>query len=124
MGMRARQRRNEAYNAGYEQVCLSLPASLIRRLDALKTSYRLPSRAAVADDMIRRAAATIASNEYGLPPLLAVDDPLTRITLLLHGEHAAYLRIVSYHLRDALLGVAFEAIAQRVHDRSDPAECP
>ena len=111
-----RRLRAENLASGIRQYKLSLPLSVVEKLDRLKLQHGIKSRDRAAAAMIRRAAALYQAGEIALPPAPPPSDPLKTIVLNLQLDRVSYLQSIANTYRGISLSVAFEAVSALVSD--------
>lgn len=114
------QQRDELYASGHRNLNMALPEEVIAEIDRLKQRYRLRSRDAVVSRVIRKCMVTSppeALVQRATSPIMA----FRRISPIVPGELADYVRRVQLRFRNIAYGPAFEMIFAEVGgDLSNP----
>lgn len=103
------QQRGKLYAAGHQNLNMTLSAETVERIDELKKRYRLRSRDAVVARIIGKCMTTIDPNAF----THRAADPETvyrRISPIVAGELADYVRRVQLRFRSLAYGPVFEMI--------------
>ncbi len=117
------QQRRELYAAGHQNLNMLLSVETVARIDALKERYRLRSRDAVVARVIRKCMATTQPEAFAQRPA-DPDTEFRRISPIVAGELADYVRRVQLRFRSLAYGPVFEMILAEVGMDIAPAPVP
>ncbi len=106
----------------FVQTRMTVPASLIARLQDVKRQHGLRTRDAVIGAMLRIARTQHNLAEFLLPPEPPEDDPMQPITAEVEAEQLEFLYRLQRQFRGAALGAALEAVASVVTDLAPPVQ--
>lgn len=107
------QQRHELYATGHQNLNMSLSVETVTRIDTLKKRYGLRSRDAVVARVIRKCMTTKRPDAF----IQRSADPETqfrRISPIVAGELADYVRRVQLRFRSLAYGPVFEMILAEV----------
>lgn len=107
------QQRRELYATGHQNLNMSLSAETVARIDALKHRYHLRSRDAVVARVIRKCMATKQPETF-VQRSADPDTTFRRISPIVAGELADYVRRVQLRFRSLAYGPVFEMILAEV----------
>ena len=107
------QQRRELYAAGHQNLNMLLSVETVALIDALKQRYRLRSRDAVVARVIRKCLTTIPPDAFAQRPV-DPDTAFRRISPIVAGELADYVRQVQLRFRGLAYGPVFEMILAEV----------
>lgn len=108
------QQRGELYSSGHQNLNMALSAETIAQIDVLKERYGLRSRDAVVGRIIRHCMTTIEPEAFTLRAA-GPDTVFRRISPIVPGELAEYVRRVQLRFRNLAYGPVFEMML----DQSD-----
>ena len=117
------QQRRELYATGHQNLNMSLSIETVARIDALKQRYRLRSRDAVVARVIRKCMATTPAEAFTQRPA-DPDTSFRRISPIVAGELADYVRRVQLRFRSLAYGPVFEMILTEVGANLTTAPVP
>ncbi len=117
------QQRRELYATGHQNLNMSLSAETVARIDALKQRYRLRSRDAVVARVIRKCMATTQPETF-VQRSADPDTTFRRISPIVAGELADYVRRVQLRFRSLAYGPVFEMILAEVGNDLTAAPVP
>ena len=116
-----RQQRGELYAAGHQNLNMALPEQVIEQIDRLKERHRLRSRDAVVSRIIRKCMATTRPDAFTQRAANS-DTTFRRISPIVPGELADYVKRVQFRFRNVGYGPVFEMIFAEIGgDLSNPA---
>lgn len=107
------QQRRELYATGHQNLNMSLSVETVARIDALKQQHRLRSRDAVVARVIRKCMTTTQPEAFTQRPA-DPDTTFRRISPIVAGELADYVRRVQLRFRGLAYGPVFEMILAEV----------
>ena len=107
------QQRRALYALGHQNLNMSLSAETVIRIDALKKRYALRSRDAVVARIIRKCMATTRPEAFTQRPA-DPDTSFRRISPIVAGELADYVRQIQLRFRGLAYGPVFEMILAEV----------
>ena len=114
------QQRGALYATGHQNVNMSLPQNVIERIDFLKARYGLRSRDAVVARIIAKSKTTIDPDHF-VQRVADVDTVFRRISPIVPGELAIYMKQIQQRFRNLAYGPVFEMIFAEVgNDLSIP----
>ena len=117
------QQRRELYATGHQNLNMSLSVETVARIDALKQRYRLRSRDAVVARVIRQCMSTTQPETF-VQRSADPDTSFRRISPIVAGELADYVRRVQLRFRSLAYGPVFEMILAEVGNDLTAAPVP
>lgn len=107
------QQRHELYSAGHQNLNMSLSVETVARIDGLKKRFGLRSRDAVVARIIRKCMTTTEPDAF-TQRAADPDTAFRRISPIVAGELADYVRRVQLRFRGLAYGPVFEMILAQV----------
>ena len=108
------QQRDELYASGHQNLNMALSERTIHQIDLMKKRYRLRSRDQVVARIIRKGS-TIDPGSF-VQRATDPDAQYRRISPIVSGELATYMKMVQRRFRNIGYGPVFEMILGQVGD--------
>ena len=107
------QQRHALYAAGHRNLNMLLPVETVAQIDGLKKRYGLRSRDAVIARVIRKCMSTTKPEAF-VQRAADPDTKFRRISPIVAGELADYVRRIQLRFRSVAYGPVFEMILAQI----------